>query len=802
MTHKRSPDSQNSQLLPNYSFRDSYRHRQILLNKVRNYWIAGVLEKSLHSTVLIELGLEERLDATQTPWGVAWETPNQPRQNLPGGTKIIDKFDEIGEGRTLLILGEPGSGKTTSLLQLARDLVDRAEQDINQPIPVVFNLSSWVRSTQTITDWLVAELNAQYQIPQPVGQTWIKTEQLLLLLDGLDEVKEDLQASCIQALNQFSSECGRTEIVVCSRWEDYARLPERLKMQGAIYLQPLGRSQVLNYLNNAGPGLEALSTLLEEDRALQELATTPLMLSILTLAYQGMSAEDFPKNATVEERRKHLFDAYIQRMFARRGMKETYSQAKSLRWLTELALRMSQQSQTVFLIERLQPSWLRIDFNEGWKLPFSGNRPRKTRTYQAYGLGVQLSHGLVWGLIFSSIGLLTGRPIIGLIGGAIGGVSTKLEPIEPVETLKWSWKKTKQLLPWGLLLGASALASGVPASILMLWFAGVALIVGLSGDRPETTTVPNQGIWQSLKNASLFALTGNVLYLIGLAGLAGLLKLPDPVYVPVVTGGIFSGIVGLVLGMLKGGSASVQHLVLRLVLYVKGYSPWNYARFLNYAAERTFLQKVGGGYIFTHRLLQEHLAMLGVKHYLQNVRINPSDVDSYLKRAEVRASLGDKQGAIADYSQAIQVNPDLVEAYAGRSLVRYQLGDYQGVLDDYNQIVENNPTLAQAMSYTASDATSSTANARVKTLKLADQPYLVTLQNDDFNTFDHVYHCLMKYIPEMTRERAWTLTNQVHNEGQAVVWSGSQELANLYRQQLSHAGLSMDLCWPEITSSS
>jgi hypothetical protein len=45
-------------------------------------------------------------------------------------------------------------------------------------------------------------------------------------------------------------------------------------------------------------------------------------------------------------------------------------------------------------------------------------------------------------------------------------------------------------------------------------------------------------------------------------------------------------------------------------LWWYGYIPWNYARFLDYATERIFLQKVGG-YIFIHRLLLEHFAQMG-----------------------------------------------------------------------------------------------------------------------------------------------------------------------------------------------
>jgi ATP-dependent Clp protease adaptor protein ClpS len=69
--------------------------------------------------------------------------------------------------------------------------------------------------------------------------------------------------------------------------------------------------------------------------------------------------------------------------------------------------------------------------------------------------------------------------------------------------------------------------------------------------------------------------------------------------------------------------------------------------------------------------------------------------------------------------------------------------------------------------------------------------YKVIVLNDDFNTFQHVAECLMKYIPAMSSDRAWQLTNQVHFEGQATVWVGPQEQAELYHQQLRRAGLTM-----------
>ncbi|MEA1869960.1 MAG: hypothetical protein U9N09_07450 [Euryarchaeota archaeon] len=59
-----------------------------------------------------------------------------------------------------------------------------------------------------------------------------------------------------------------------------------------------------------------------------------------------------------------------------------------------------------------------------------------------------------------------------------------------------------------------------------------------------------------------------------------------------------------------GGLACIQHLVLRIMLWRNGFAPLNYARFLDCAAGRIFLRKVGGGYIFVHRLLLEYFASL------------------------------------------------------------------------------------------------------------------------------------------------------------------------------------------------
>lgn len=64
-------------------------------------------------------------------------------------------------------------------------------------------------------------------------------------------------------------------------------------------------------------------------------------------------------------------------------------------------------------------------------------------------------------------------------------------------------------------------------------------------------------------------------------------------------------------GWNRGGLACLRHLLLRAMLVRNDLAPWAYARFLDDAAARMLLRKVGGGYVFVHRLLLEWFAERG-----------------------------------------------------------------------------------------------------------------------------------------------------------------------------------------------
>jgi hypothetical protein len=252
---------------------------------------------------MIQLGKETRPEMVEHPWGRVLELPNNISRSLQPDKKINEVFDETG--KALLILGEPGSGKTITLLELANELIKIAQNDPTQPIPVVLNLSSWTIQNPSIFNWLVGELSSKYQIPKRFGQPWVEKNRLFLLLDGLDEVKSNYRSNCVEAINDFvgKSGVGVAGIAVCSRLAEYLALPEYLKLSGAICLQPLTPDQINEYLFKAGQKLSNLQIMFQKQPSLYELAETPLMLTVISLVYQDLPVEALEKvePVTVEE---------------------------------------------------------------------------------------------------------------------------------------------------------------------------------------------------------------------------------------------------------------------------------------------------------------------------------------------------------------------------------------------------------------------------------------------------------------------------------------------------------------------
>jgi hypothetical protein len=69
-------------------------------------------------------------------------------------------------------------------------------------------------------------------------------------------------------------------------------------------------------------------------------------------------------------------------------------------------------------------------------------------------------------------------------------------------------------------------------------------------------------------------------------------------------------IFGLIGGLNRGASTVIKHYSLRLILWLTRCTPFKFIKFLDYCAKLILLKKVGGGYIFIHRMLLEYFAEL------------------------------------------------------------------------------------------------------------------------------------------------------------------------------------------------
>ena len=70
-------------------------------------------------------------------------------------------------------------------------------------------------------------------------------------------------------------------------------------------------------------------------------------------------------------------------------------------------------------------------------------------------------------------------------------------------------------------------------------------------------------------------------------------------------------------------------------------------------------------------------------------------------------------------------------------------------------------------------------------------PWRVIVLNDDHNTFEGVARSLAAVLPGVDYAKGMAFANRIHKSGQAIVWTGHQELAELYHEQLGERGLTM-----------
>ena len=388
-----------------------------LLYSVQNE-AKGRLEQSLHNRISTPPNQRESPSQANPPWETDFKIGNYPPERLPQEITIADIYDRGDINGRLLILGEAGSGKTTTLLHLAQELTKRACDDTNQPIPIILNLSSWRDNIQSIQNWIITEVNNKYDICKDTVQKWLTSGTISLLLDGLDEVAPDLQEKCIESLNDFlQPNQWEGSLVVCSRNEVY-----ELDLNNSICLQPLTQEKTQDYVMQTGG--EKLWNKLKGNTNLLTRAKNPLLLNIIIFSFQEYSSQERQALGDNLETLEPIFNSYFHSIFKSNNKKDPF-QENTQYCLKHIAEQLTEQSKAEFSVEDIQPFGLLDEF--------------KKYIYQATNL---LFSGLPFGLV---AGIITVLFVSNSIEGKI------------LEILETVFQESKTLAPFLILVSLGSI---------------------------------------------------------------------------------------------------------------------------------------------------------------------------------------------------------------------------------------------------------------------------------------------------------------------------------------------------------